>query len=285
MFLSKHPYSFLFAGAGVILIIIILSIHTLSTPENTARATNVSGGTIEIPPTTNPLPPVTGTSITPVVATTNPPVTLTPKPTTKPPLHVSTSTNNTPTSTPSKTPTASPQNPSDPLLTLVYSMIPTGVAAPASSHPRTADQQALFTYGNEAGLAMMTFESTHTDMADVLKIWLADRGNPSDIASVNSLADALSATGASLESLPSVPESIAPSNNALADSLKDAGTKLRAIVPAGQANDLALVSAIRSYNSAADTFTQDYVAIATILSVSNVTFSSSDTGSAFQFPN
>ena len=285
---QRHPYTFLFAGAGAVLIIILLSIKSLSTPSSiNIPQTYVNGGTIPVPqniPTTPETPLIT--RIPPIIAapTTTPaqishPAAASSTPVT---LHTPSSTTSTVVAAPLSLPTT--LDASDSLLQFVYSLVPSGVNAPTTK-TRTPDQQALFEYGNQAGLAITTFENGHTDMADVLKVWLANRTNASAVTSANALADALTEAGSSLENLSHVPASARAGNAALAHSLKDAGGKLRDVVVEGNTTDLALLSAIRSYNTAADTFTQNYVALSTIFSLSNVTFSGNDLGSAFQFPS
>jgi hypothetical protein len=281
--ISKHPYSFLFAGAGTVLVVIALfARNNQSAPAaGYGPYVSVSAGNTLVNPGMSNLDQATDvqqTTVTqnssstaryvPILITqTNKPTNAT-GPMTIPPT--------------SPTPTSAEPNVSDQLLKEVYSLIPSGIAMPVIGKPRTPAQQALFEYGNKAGLVVLTFENAHVDMAQVLKEWLADRMNAGKIADAQAIARDMNTAGQSLAALPQVPPSAASANQALGRGYEDAGDKLLAVVSAG-GSDAALADAMKTYNNSADSFTSAYIALADIFSLSGVTFSASDPGSAFQF--
>ncbi len=280
----QHPYSFLLAGAGIILIGIVLAVENRSVaPIRNAPTTYISGGNAF------PYPEIFETSEqqnTQVLPPLNPaPETLaryTDIPTSKPaPQTIQTTKEKT---TASILPnTAVKQTTESDMIQYVYSLLPTGIRTPTEDTPRSPDQQALFEYGNKAGLAILTFHNNHANMTDVLKDWLADKTNKSRVDGVNMLADGLTYAGTSLEGIDGVPQVAEAPHGGLATALKNAGTKLRAIAQAGNRGDAALLQALKTYNAAADSFTQEYLALSTIFSLYDVHFRASDPGSAFQF--
>ncbi len=291
---GRHPYSFLFAGAGIVLLIIVITAKNQSTPA-TIRGPEAyvsSGSTLMNP----------GISAPGAYAQNNTPVS-------EPAMSgiAFSYTTPTPVSTPASFPTQQPLadtfpsvsvdndgtnftlstslSESDTVLKAVYSLIPSGVSMPAAPQPRSSDQQALYEYGNEAGLAVLTFGDDYSDMAEVLKDWLSDRTSASRRARVERLADGLTQAGISLEQLPDVPPAAAAANAGLATAYKNAGEKMHAVAAAGSVGDTALVEAMQTYNATVDSFTASYIALANIFSIYGVNFNEGDTGSAFQFSN
>ncbi len=173
---------------------------------------------------------------------------------------------------------------SDKLLQEVYSLIPSGTYfTPIVSHPQTPVQQALHTYGNEAGLAILTFENGHADMAYALKTWLDNKSDASATASVQLIAIDLAAVGQELEAIPDVPDAAKAANAALAVSCTNAAAKLQTVFMAA-GSDSTLLAAIKTYDASADSFTSAYVALVNLFALNNITFNASEPGSAFQFP-
>jgi len=154
--------------------------------------------------------------------------------------------------------------------------------APGQAAARTPEQQTLYDYGNQAGLAVLSFTNAHSDMAQVLQTWLADRNGASEKAQVLAIADGMQKAGESLESLAQVPASATAANKALGESYKAAARQLRAVSSAGS-SDSSLIGALNAYNTTADQFTKSYLALSDLFTLHEVTFASSDTGSAFQF--
>jgi hypothetical protein len=163
-----------------------------------------------------------------------------------------------------------------------YDFIPQGlISVPTSGRPRTALQQALYTYGNDAGSYIQSYESGHQNTAPILTDQIADRQNKQKGQAVKDIGTALTNVGLSLKQMDSVPDSIKIMNQTLAQSYIDIGKKLSAIPDAS--GDDAFIVAIKTYDSAVESFTKNYVAVAQYLSLSGVTFSSIDPGSVFTF--
>ncbi len=287
--ISKHPFSFLFAGAGIVLLVIILFAKGQSSPQTQTPTTYVGGENALVYPgisgaeahkrIENPVQPpetladsfFTYTRPTLLISDTARPK----KPTPTPSLISITDTGSTAAQTPTE---------SDQLLQYVYSLIPTGISTPiATPKARSPDQQALYIYGNEAGHVVFAFTDAHADTAQVLQDWFTNRANPAKAAGLNTIADDLTATGKDLEALPDVPASARAANAALAKAYEDAGSKLIAVGDAG-GDDKRLVEAMKTYNAAADSFTTSYIALAQIFSLYDVRFGASDPGSAFSMP-
>jgi len=284
--IGRHPYSFLFAGAGAALLAIVLFAHSQSALSGGyAPSVSISAGNTLINPfpsgnPTIPEPPAiiqSPTNAAPyipiVIGQTNAPAQ------TNAPVDILNALN---ASAGARSSAPATSAASDQLLQEVYSLIPSGVALPLVSKPRSAVQQALYGYGNTAGRVVLAFDDAHPDMAQVLKDWLADRGGAAKIAGVRSIALDMQKAGQSLGALSGVPPSADAANQALAKGYKDAGDKLLSVAAAG-GSDSALVEAIETYDTAADSFTGAYVSLAGIFSLSGVTFSTNDPGSAFEF--
>ncbi len=162
-----------------------------------------------------------------------------------------------------------------------YSFIPGGMISTSTPQkPRTPDQVALHEYGNEAGGNIQFFEETHASMPQTLKDQFEDRGNPAKNAALIDLGNALAHVGQQLSDI-EAPGAVATANKNLAESYKEIGGKL-ALIPNAQ-GDLQLITAMRTYDDAVDKFVKNYVALATLLSVSGVTFSADEPGSVFTF--
>lgn len=278
--ISKHPFSFLFAGAGIVLLAIALSVRDHAAPATGyGPLVSISAGNTLINPGMSNVGPIADAQRPAPIAQSS--TTYVPIPTTRA---------NTPTdattlpiiSSGTQTPPPAAPNASDQLLKDVYSLIPSGFTIPAGPKSRTPVQQALFDYGNKAGSIVLSLDNAHTDMAQVLKDWLADRTNAGKVAGVRSIAQDMQGAGQSLAALTDVPSAAFAANQALAKGYSDAGDKLVVVVTSG-GSDTTLVEAMKTYNTTADSYTTAFVSLAEIFSLYDVTFSEGDPGSAFQF--
>ena len=162
-----------------------------------------------------------------------------------------------------------------------YSFIPQGLLGTTSPAIRTATQQQLYDYGNEAGAIVQNFESTHTDMTLALQNQFQDPTNADKIAALDTLAGGLGSTGAELLSISYVPPQAASLNTSLGNDYKTMAAKL-ALVGSAQ-GDQGRGDAMKAYNQAADSFIKHYVALVMVFSSYGVSFSSGDPGSVFTF--
>jgi len=287
--MRTHPYATLFAFAGLMFVALVAITlpHINSFNQNPYAPSDGS-----IFPTSNSVPNVV--SVQGAVETPAP--------------RYSASSNNTPTALPTQDLSAATPDTSesafdaflaslstpeqkrapdtsstDAFLQEVYALIPSGVTVfgTTRSEVRTPEQQALYEYGNKAGLAILTFENAHMDMADDLKNWFDNRASAAYDAPVVAIANDMIAAGASLASLPSVPALAADANKRLAASLKAAGEMLKAVT--AENGDSNIAEAMKTYNTSAEEFTRSYIALADLFTLHEVTFSQSDTGSAFTF--
>ncbi len=281
--IRAHSYASLFALASLILLAVLIFVVGAQPIFPGDASSTVSNGTI--------FPTGYAVENTQSIPPTNisPPMTIASSSTAMPPSQQETS-QSTPVSQPPFTsPPPTTTNPpdtstGDSLLSQVYALIPSGITTLQATQTtkRTSEQQALYTYGNEAGLAILSFENAHADMAQDLKNWVDDRGNAAYKTSVISIANDMATAGASLVALTDVPTSASAANQNLAKSLQTAADNLKAMTAAS--SDSALVDAMKTYNASADEFTASYIALADLFTLHEVQFSQSDTGSAFTFP-
>ena len=167
-------------------------------------------------------------------------------------------------------------------LNSAYSFIPSGlVSTTTPQNKRTKEQQDLYDYGNELGSYVQSFEQQNPGEAQTLTNQIQDRTDASKIAAVEALGQALQNVGASMSRMDTVPAQMGAMHTALAQSYIEIGTKL-ALVPQAQ-RDSDFVAAIQAYDTAADNFMKNYVAVAQLFSAYGVTFASDDPGSVFTF--
>jgi hypothetical protein len=165
-----------------------------------------------------------------------------------------------------------------------WSYIPTGlISVQNASSGRTPAQQALYQYGNEVGSLVMGYDAAHSDQTQVLSNANNDRQNVSKQAAVKQIGQDLEVLGQGIAEITDAPAAAQADNAALAKSYIDVGTKLVAVGAAEPLQDPALVAAIKTYDTAVDSFNGSYIALATLFSLSNVNFSSGDPGSVFSF--
>ncbi len=163
-----------------------------------------------------------------------------------------------------------------------YAYVPSGlVATTTSEQTQTPAQKALYDYGNEVGSYIESFETENPNEAATLTNQITDRGNADKAAAVEQLGQNLSQVGKSLLNIQDVPTSAVSDNTALAESYEEIGANL-ALVPQAQ-RDSDVVTAIETYDTSADTFTRNYVALANLFASYGVVFAASDPGSVFTF--
>lgn len=163
-----------------------------------------------------------------------------------------------------------------------YSFIPRGlIATTISESNQTPTQQALYRYGNDAGSYIKMFEERNPGMARILKDQFEDPRNPQKNALLLTLAEDMVEVGLSLEALNEIPSMVASANTRLSGSYKKMGEKL-ALIP-DAARDEERIEAMLAYNAAVEEYVKGYVALATLFSIAEVKFGSTDSGSIFTF--
>jgi len=295
--IRAHPFAVLFALAGLTLLLIVGATTQRSASPVGGPVINISAGNISPTVTVSapsdnsygvPVEPSNSTLQAPEqpaplpsapVAPAQPPSQ--PQPT-SPAITITTrQSSNQNASTGSQPDTSA----GDALLQLAQSFTVGGLAVnvPAQTPSRTPEQQALYAYGNKAGLVVLSFENAHPDMGQTLQNWLDHRADASQQAQVRSIAADMSAASAALSALSGVPQPAAAANAQLAAGFTTAATQLQAVVAAsGDGN--ALVESMKTYDSAADAFTKSYLAVVDVFALHEVTFGSSDPGSVFSMP-
>jgi len=163
-----------------------------------------------------------------------------------------------------------------------YSFIPRGlISTTISESKQTPTQQALYKYGNDVGSYIKLFEERNPAMARILKDQFEDPRNPQKNAPLLTLAGDMVEIGLSLETLNEIPSMVAFANTRLSNSYKKMGAKL-ALIP-DAARDEERIDAMLAYNAAAEEYVKSYVALATLFSIAEVKFGSTDPGSVFTF--
>jgi hypothetical protein len=165
-----------------------------------------------------------------------------------------------------------------------YSYVPRGIITPVVTPSATPAQEALHRYGNEAGRIVKDFENTHTDSASVLSAQSKNRTDPQKAQELRDLGAAISGIGTDLLALKDVPEAARSANQTLAQSYQTAGHLLAAVADTG-ADDKKTLDAINTYTASVETLTRAYVGLITLFSLSDVSFTPGEAGSAFVFTN
>lgn len=181
-------------------------------------------------------------------------------------------------------PKAKPSTTSSPSISIPeeYSYVPQAIITTTEPEEgRSESQEALFKYGNEAGLIIQLFEDRNRSMARVLKDQFEDPTHPDKAAALVGLGNALVGVGESLQTLESVPDQARSANARLAESYKKTGEKLTLIPNA--ATDEEKIAAMLAYNAAAEEYVRNYISVVNLFSLARVRFSSSDPGSVFMF--
>lgn len=163
-----------------------------------------------------------------------------------------------------------------------YSFIPQGlISTNVQQKNMTAAQNALHMYGNDAGGAIQSFESIYRDSPQILKDQFEDPEDSVKRARLLELAQGLVGVGDALLSIEDVPSSARSANKALAESYRAMGDAL-ARIPDFTA-EKELLEAMLAYNASVEAFVKNYVAIATLFSISGVSFKPDEAGSVFMF--
>ena len=303
LWLRSHPFALLFAGAGLVLLAIVIIINGKTVPPSSfgrsvALIPGGSSNTLQDPGISERYisPADAGDSlIEPSVQTTQ--SDSGESGTASIPIPAGSPQTSPSRTTPEETETqffsplfsgTAPSSASSPdtsladkLLSEAYALVPPSyslaINAPTTRSP---EQQALYRYGNQAGLAVITFSNTHADMADVLTTWTEDRDDDAARAQAEEIAVDMIALGDTLLSLQNVPQSAAAANQALAAGYKTAGAELSILLDSG-GSDSRLLDSMNEYNAAADEFARSYIALVDLFARSDVTFAPTDMGSAF----
>ena len=172
----------------------------------------------------------------------------------------------------------------DPQIQRAYLAIPQGLLSTSTPKTRTPSQEALYRYGNGAGAIIKAFDSGHPDEQLVLTAQAKDRGSLQKAQALRDLAKDIGSIGTQLLALSNVPESARAANTDLGTRYQKVGELLALVADAGD-DDARALAAITAYNAVADAFTRSFVGLATLFALNNVSFSSTDGGSAFTFSN
>lgn len=165
-----------------------------------------------------------------------------------------------------------------------YSFIPGGLISTSTSQKtRTPREQALYNYGNEVGSTIQSFESSFRNAPQTLKNQFEDREDPTKNQALNALAEGLARVGRTLEKMETVPPEIATAHAKVAASYQEMGEKLARI--SGARGDEEFLELALAYNATVETYTQNYIALATLISAYSITFTPNDPGSVFTFTN
>ena len=163
-----------------------------------------------------------------------------------------------------------------------YSFIPSGlISTSIPQETQTPTQEAIRAYGNSAGSIIQTFEPILRTSPQVLQDQFADRNNSEKSAALVALAESLGKVGSDMMVMENIPAEVASAHMSVAQSYQDMGEKLARVAHAS--GEQGALDAILTYNASVETYIENYVALATLLSLYEVNFSSGEPGSAFVF--
>jgi hypothetical protein len=163
-----------------------------------------------------------------------------------------------------------------------FAYIPQGLISISSGiKVRTASQEALFTYGNEAGGRIQSFESMHGNMPQILKDQAEDRDNAEKKARVKQLGFDIAALGRELLDMQDVPQAVKTAHENYATSYRIVGTNLTKV--ADTSGDEAFLAAIETYNTSVEAHSQRFGVLVSVFNANDVAFSPSNPGSTFMF--
>lgn len=178
------------------------------------------------------------------------------------------------------TPASVPEG--EPSLMEAYAFVPQGLfSTTTEGATRTEAQQRLFDYGNEIGSLVQSYETMHQNTPQIATDHLADRTNPDKIAALKQVGDDIILLGKRIAAIEEVPSSARSAHDALAAGYQDVGAALKIVADAY--SDQQLLDAVSTYNATMDKLTPRYIAMVTLFSMRNVSFTTSDPGSAFSF--
>jgi hypothetical protein len=162
-----------------------------------------------------------------------------------------------------------------------YSFIPTGLISVETPSKRTAQEQALYEYGNQLGTEIQAFESNYRDAPLILNTHALARTDARNIAEVKALGLAYAELGVRIRELNSIPAEAASFNDAYGNGYRILGTNMTKIASA--TTDEEYIAAVNTYNDGVANLTKRFLAIVTFFGANNITFASSDAGSVFMF--
>lgn len=168
-----------------------------------------------------------------------------------------------------------------------YSLLPRGLISTAipKQKVRTSEEQTLYDYGNAVGAHIKSFESSHKD-STALKNFFPEKGGFSSgdataVGAVLALGNDYSQLGATIANMSSVPPEALTLHAALAKSYGEVGSGLALLAKTPVGGDI--TKEILAYDSIADAFIKNFVALAEFFSVRGIKFSASDPGNVFSF--
>lgn len=167
----------------------------------------------------------------------------------------------------------------------VYSFIPSNASTPnppAERARRNSTQLDLFDYGNNAGIFILSqVEQWGVRQNNIIKRFLEDPSDDYKSQDMEDLAGSFFKLGTDLEEMTSIPDPVKTAHLRLAARYKEIGEHTRAVAQAK--NEEELVSAMLASNDASNAFVKDYITLADIFLVYEVTFSNTDYGRVFSF--
>ncbi|MCR4281049.1 MAG: hypothetical protein NUV88_01815 [Candidatus Kaiserbacteria bacterium] len=169
-----------------------------------------------------------------------------------------------------------------------YFLIPRGLISASIPTPkvRSSEEQALYDYGNAVGANIGNFESSNKNATEILKAFFPEKGgfshqNQTAVNALVALGSGYSQLGNTLANMSMVPASAQALHTELAKSYADVGAGLAGIAKTGAEGDI--IKAILAYDSTADIFIKNFVALAEFFSARGIKFSGSDPGAVFSF--
>lgn len=164
----------------------------------------------------------------------------------------------------------------------LYSFIPQGFISTTATVPtRTDAQQALFEYGNTVGSYLRGFEDSHMNMPTTLKNARADPGNSMKVEAAAQIGRDYKRLGEDLKAIANVPTSARSKHMAFAEAHILVGENLIRVVQTTSPDEFLTI--IDTYNKSVETYTKEYIALATLFQSENVAFNAYDAGSVFTF--
>jgi len=165
----------------------------------------------------------------------------------------------------------------------ILSYVPVVVGGISGEARLSEKQEKLYLYANEAGSYIEIHGEAWHDQAQVLQRFMEDRENPLKSGEAEELAEALGGLGNALASIDAdlIPLEVAAPHQQLVERYRELGDALQVVVQARTDEDM--LPAILAYNESAEKFARAYLAIVTVMSVAEVTFSSADPGKVFSF--
>ena len=160
--------------------------------------------------------------------------------------------------------------------------LPTGVSniddLTAQQSAESSDQKALRQYGDRAGTIITAFENSHTNQPQIVQAYADNPTNQTALRAQQQLGADYDALSKELSQMSSVPPVAAAAHQQLVLSYSEIGQKLAAV-----AGSKDIVTAMETYNAAANMYVRHFVALALLFPAYNVTFAQGEAGTLFQF--